>query len=60
MQLVTLGYYDRGKVRTPLDKGMIRAAYGDLPKQVRAEAFDGYIVLTDLRGPRWTQREHDR
>lgn len=58
MQLVTLGYYNRGKVRAPIDKGMIRAAYGDLPKRVRAEAFDEYIVLTDLRGPRWVER-HD-
>lgn len=52
MEFAALGYYSgRDKVRVPIDRGTIRAAFGNHPQRLRVEALEGCIVLTDPSGP---------
>jgi hypothetical protein len=58
MDFVKIGYYDRRqKARVPIDRGAIRAAFGERPDRVRVETFKGYIVLTDPNEQAWSHRD---
>lgn len=57
MRFVKMGYYNRrSKVRCPVDRSEIRAAYGDTPNRLRLEVLEDAIILTDPRDQAWTHR----
>lgn len=58
MDFAKVGYYsDRQKARVPVDRGAIRAAFGERLDTLRVETFEGYIVLTDPSDPRFPRQE---
>lgn len=59
MRFAKVGYYDRRtKARVPIDKGEIRAAFGDRPTRLRVEVLEDMIILTDPADQAWRHR-HD-
>jgi hypothetical protein len=58
MHIVKVGYYNgRNKARVPVDRGAIKASLGRQPDRMRLETLEGAIVLTDVRGPAWRDRD---
>lgn len=56
MEFPKVGYYDdRNKARVPIDRGAIKAAFGQRKKRLRVEVMEGYIVLTSPDGPKYTE-----
>jgi len=57
MDFAKVGYYpQRAKARVPIDKGSLRAAFGNRPDRVRVEVMEGFIVLTDPNEQAWRFR----
>ena len=57
MDIAQIGYYkQRQKARVPLDRGALKASFGQRPQELRAEFFDGFVVLTDVAEPAWRNR----
>jgi len=57
MDFAKVGYYDRRqKARVPVDRGAIRAAFGEQVDRVRLEVLEGAIILTDPRDQQWRHR----
>jgi hypothetical protein len=57
MDIVQIGYYtQRRKARVPIDRGALKASFGERPQELRAEFFDGFVVLTDVSEPAWRNR----
>jgi len=53
-----IGYYDdRATGRLSIDRGSIKAAFGSRVTQVRVEAIEDAIILTDPSEPAWTMRD---
>lgn len=58
MEFPDVGYYDnRQKARVPIDRGTIKAAFGERKEQLRCECFEGMIVLTDPEEPAYINRD---
>lgn len=58
MEYRDVGYYDdRATGRLSIDKGMVRAAFGKRVTQVRVEALEDVIILTDPSEPAWRNRD---
>lgn len=57
MDFAKIGYYDRRqRARVPIDKGDIRAAFGQRPERLRVEVLEGAIILTDPKDQQWRYR----
>jgi len=49
MRPATVGWYDgKNKAAVWLNKGTVRSAFGRKAPQVRVEAYEGFVVLTDM------------
>jgi hypothetical protein len=58
MEIAKMGYYaDRNRVRTPISRGILRAAFGELPQKTTIEAGDGFLIITTVGEPLFFQAQ---
>jgi len=58
MDIIQVGYYQgRRKARVPIDRGAIKACFGERPQRLRVEYLEDTIVLTHIKEPAYLRRD---